>query len=153
MKSIFPVCQTASRTLDSLVLALILFSGWVGCSFELELESTIVGQEWMPSRLQIVYIQNHREWLSLSSSSFSFTPAAAVHHKQDPSLAHHKSKFFLFLLLFVFLLLFFLPLLGVSSNTEMTNPTPSIWDVHRHNTSTWQTSHCVLVTIQQCTGI
>lgn len=46
-----------------------------------------------------------------------------------------RPEFFL-LFLFVFLLLLSPALLGVSSDTEMTNPPPSVWDVHRHNRST-----------------
>lgn len=55
-----------SHSLDALALALILFSGWVECSIELELESSIVGQDWMPSKLQIFYIQNHHDLRGLS---------------------------------------------------------------------------------------
>lgn len=39
---------------------------------------------------EIVYIQNHHDWCSLSfPPPVSFSPAAAVHHKQDPALARH----------------------------------------------------------------
>lgn len=117
----------------------------------LELESCIVGQDRTPSRN--VYIQNHRDWCSpLFLPPFSLSPAAAVHHKQDPSLRSLRPEFFL-LFLFVFLRPLFPPLLGISSDAEMTNPSPGVWDTCRHNTSAWQTSQRVLVATQQCTGM
>lgn len=77
-----------------------------------ELRSRIVGQDWMPS-WNCLY--SKPPWLMqpLFSSPFSFSPAAAVHHKQDPGLCSPPPEFFLF----VFLLLLLSPsppLLGVS---------------------------------------
>lgn len=136
---IFP-CRAAACTLWMPWLwHSILFSGWVECSIELELESSIVGQDWMPS-LNCLY--SKPPWLMqpLFSSPFSFSPAAAVHHKQDPGLVRHDQNSSSSSSLSSSSC-FPPPLLGASSDTEMTNPSPSVWDVRCHNTSTWLTSH------------
>lgn len=134
----FSPCRAAPRSLW--FRHSVLFNRWVECSTRLELESGIVAQNRMLSR-NCLY--SKPPWLMrpLFSSPFSFSPAAAVHHEQDPGLARHyhsssSSSSFVFHLLLSPLLL------GVSSDTEIKkkkkNPSLSVWDVHRHNTSTWQ---------------
>ncbi|XP_022616258.1 uncharacterized protein LOC111232863 [Seriola dumerili] len=90
---------------------------------------------WMQSQLESSALSSPRKHAHLCSNRHQ---AAAVHHKQDPGLARHDQNSsslsssscspsppsFLHLLL------------GASSDTEMTNPSPSVWDIRRHNTST-----------------